>query len=233
MRVASAYLLVLLLPVLYNVIPSPRLVRWYLANPRSATIPSDVMVQIEQSAINSAFVGQAILLVLVIFIVRRSGLAVADIGLSTRHWVGELLSGCGAGLVCVALYGFAALFVPSTSGVAHRWELRTPFWKWTTLSVSSAVVEELWRVSSLTLLREPQAIAVAVTAIAFGCGHAQSRLRIIVVSLLGVYLALVFFQSGSAWTLFAAHLVINIGVFVLLKALSLRDERRDDGPTSR
>lgn len=215
----SPYLLVSLLPVLYNVIPSPHLVRWYRTNPRSAPIPDDVRVQIEQSSIHSAFIAQLILLAVVIVIVRRNELGLTEMGFSSYEWLGNVLLGCIAGLACVSVYGIGALFVPRASRVERRWEIRVPLWKWTMLSLSSSLVEELWRAASLVLLGRPEVVAVIATAIAFGLGHAQSRVRAIVISLVGAYLGILFVRSRSAWTLCGAHFVINMGVFSLLVVL--------------
>ena len=78
-------------------------------------------------------------------------------------------------------------------------------------------VEELWRSFCLeALVGQGQAMAVVVTAIACGWGHAQSRGRAISALLFGICAAVLFLWTQSLWATVPAHLIVNVGTLGLL-----------------
>lgn len=95
---------------------------------------------------------------------------------------------------------------------------------WIPLSVSAAVLEEIWRAACLTLL-DGTAAAVATTAIACGAAHSQTRGRTLSAILYAIYSASLFLWMHTVSATIAAHVIVNVGIIYLIHLIHRRGGR--------
>jgi membrane protease YdiL (CAAX protease family) len=149
-----------------------------------------------------------------------------------------LLAAVLALVACLCLESFAALLQRARQGSAPdrgalRYESALPEWartpgiETTLLGLTAVLEEAVYRGAGLTWLTDgagaPAAVAVCVSAVAFGAAHwYYGRRQILLKSLIGVILGITALTAG--WIAAAiAHFALN----TLLVALASRSDRRE------
>jgi membrane protease YdiL (CAAX protease family) len=165
------------------------------------------------------FLAHAILATLLALLVAQSGLSPDDFGIVQDRWKQSFAAGILAAAVWRGFYA-AVVYVarPDLRDFSRRWDMRVSFRYWVALSMSSAVVEEVWRAFCLVaLMSKGSVFSVTITAAAFGLAHAQPFGRALSMTLFAVYTAWLFLATQSLWSTVPAHFVVNLGVFALIR----------------
>jgi Type II CAAX prenyl endopeptidase Rce1-like len=165
------------------------------------------------------FMAQIILASVLWLLIRHSGFRFATFGLILDGWEKALFWGGLAGLGWLGIYVLLMLlFRPSKEILARHMLLQCSAAFWIPLSLTSAVVEEVWRGFCLVSLAGHGAVeAVAVTAIACGLAHAKPRGRAVSATAFALYAAWLFLSTHSLLATVPAHAIVNIGTLYLIR----------------
>ncbi len=180
-------------------------------------MPFDIERRARRVGIVIAFLAQGVVAIAVVLAVNRMGWSLTTLGLRPNHWLATTIKGAIAGFAWLALYVCILLLErPQPSQVEAR-ILERPLWFWLSSGLSSAIVEEAWRISCLLALADHGRLeAVGGMAIACGIAHGLPLGRLVSTTLFAAYAAVLFFWTGSLWAVMAAHAIVNIGTIGLL-----------------
>lgn len=163
------------------------------------------------------FIAQTLLASFLWLLIRHSGVRVAMFGLPSDAWRKSILKGCLAGLGWLAIYvGLLLRFQPRKEVIARHKLLQRSAVFWIPLSLTSAVIEEVWRAFCLLELGG-RGEAVAITAIACGFAHARPLGRAVSATTFGLYAAWIFLSTRSLLVTVPAHAIVNIGTIYLIR----------------
>jgi membrane protease YdiL (CAAX protease family) len=165
------------------------------------------------------FIAQILMASILWLLIRHSGIRLATLGLSSEEWEKAVLKGVGAGLAWLGIYVWLLLrFRPGKEVIARHKLLQRSAAFWIPLSLTSAVIEEVWRGFCLVALAGHGDVeAVAITAIACGFAHARPRGRAVSATVFGLYMAWLFLSTRSLLAMVPAHAIVNIGTLYLIR----------------
>jgi hypothetical protein len=140
----------------------------------------------------------------------------------------NVMYGLWAGVGWLVLFALLLQTVSSARVMfAARWELRIGWFYWSTLTLLAAPIEEIWRA---TCLLGFEAIgtyqAVAATTLAFAVGHATPSSRVVSAALFSIYESWLFLKTESVVTTVTAHIVVNIGLFAMMRTRALNSAQQ-------
>jgi membrane protease YdiL (CAAX protease family) len=210
-----------LLPILYLTIPNPVVVHWHATN-RDAAMPADVVARAARVDKIVPFVQMFLLLVSVLCLTRMWGPAMNEAGWNMNQWVRMLAVGILVGMSWLATYYVVMILLrPTKAQLGRHQYVDGPPVYWITHAVCAAIVEEVWRGYSLTVLQTTSGFgpigALFASSVAFGLAHARSLLRFGSMALFGTVLALLFIWAETQWATIGAHLALNLGMIGLVR----------------
>jgi membrane protease YdiL (CAAX protease family) len=219
LQILTGGFICVLLPILYVALPNPILFRWYWNNSTDAALPSDVEYR---AAVLHALLAQG-MLATILWQLSRHTLPSMEMGLHvSRLAVGiGIAAGSGWLLFCALVL---TTLRPTREVLAKHRAVRWPWQFWMSLSVSSAIVEEVWRAFCLLALSQlGHGAVVCVTAIAFGMAHIRPTARAIFATAFGIFAAWLFLATRSVWPNIVAHGIVNVGLFFLIRLAAQSD----------
>ncbi len=208
-----------LLPLLYLGILNPVLFRWHYKHGNTPP-PPDLARRAERVDNLIPFVALATVFVAVLGLLRWAGQNLGSLGLIYAGIQPAAAYGIAAGLIWLSLYaGVIFLFRPTAQDFSQHLPARWGLPLWLPLSLSSAIVEEVWRAYCLISMAEfGNVIAISLMAAAYGLAHLLPLGRALSATLFGIFAAYLFLNSGLLWVPIFAHAVMNIGVFFLIRS---------------
>jgi hypothetical protein len=219
---AMGYVIAVLLPLSYQGIPNPVGVWWQFRHDATA-MPASVLKVATRVGNGIPFVSQAVLAVALWFISNSVSMSAADdlsTGWTTAAAIGMVI-GCG----WLAVYGAIYRLTQRLPRAIERHQiLRRSVFFWIPLSVSSAIVEEVWRRSCLVALAsEGSAKALVVMAIACGIGHGLPIGRFVSATVFALLAGELFLSTQTLWATIPAHTVVNLGTVWLVHFMRGRE----------
>jgi membrane protease YdiL (CAAX protease family) len=228
MSLLAGYAVAAFLPLLYQSIPNPIGLHWYVTH-RGAPMPTSL----ERKAFTvSSMIPVFQLLALgglLWILLRRAGASASALGWQLENWRAMTLLGILAGCGWVALMALMvfALLAPSKDRFAQHKFIQRPPAYWIPVSLTAALVEEVWRAFCLISLGPMgQVHAMGVTAVAFGLAHAQSLGRAVSTTACALWLGMLFLWTGSLVAPIVAHAIVNLGTMGLVRFIHSRDRAR-------
>jgi len=212
-------LLVTFLPVLFQAVPNPIGVRWFIKH-GSTPMPPELLRK--AIAVSNATAFLEVLVLGGISWLLLSRLAAADRSPPSvdARWIWYGALGLIAGCVWLGIYAYLIFRVRLTKNQlrGHQF-VHQPLQLSVPLGLSAAVVEEIWRACCLIGLAPlGNVAAIAITSVAFGLAHAQRLGRAVSMTLFGLYLALLYLKAQSLLPPIAAHLTVNLGTIFLVRS---------------
>jgi membrane protease YdiL (CAAX protease family) len=212
----TPYLALAILPIVHTQVPNPVGVWWYLKNKKWAPMPSDIAEKADRAGRYTLFLIHSIVVILVLLLMRRYSVRTDQIGLDFRRWKFHLLVGSLVGLIWSGLGELQLRFsLVSRKRLAAHYLREGSFSFWLVIFLIGAFAEEFWRAFCLIALGNTGnavSLSVVLTALAFGLGHASSRVRGVTAAIFGIVQALLFVWLRSVPTTYSAHVVANLGV---------------------
>lgn len=179
-------------------------------------MPAEVRDRAEAVTRYLNFLVDALVLVFIVILLRRTGLGAGHMGLQFANWEHDAIFGLTAGIFLVATQSLTLRRVPIDPRHAFTYQVRrgSPV-LWVFIFVTGAFSEELWIAVCLVFLRttaHSAAISVAVTIAVFAAMHYSYRFwGTVAVAAKGTISALLFLHSGSVIVTFFCHFVGNLG----------------------
>jgi membrane protease YdiL (CAAX protease family) len=226
----AGYIAAALLPLLYNEVPDLIVRRWYWRHGKAPMPP----VIADRAVVEGNIAPYVALIALgasLSWLIRSTEMPLSVLGMRWTDWPIPLLMGILAGSGWLALsFWIVKKTRPNREKMAGHYIAQRSLSFWLPLALVAPFVEELWRSFCLVALAgHGPAVAVVVTGIACGWGHAQSRGRAISALLFGICAAGLFLWTRSLWATVPAHLIVNIGTLALIYSVN---ERPAFSPTS-
>ncbi len=215
---ATAYIVLAISPLVVNLTPNPVLLYWAFkggGQPMSPTLRQKA----EQAARHVLFLVYGCVALLVLGLMVRHQVSLADVGLHLHRWTFHLSLGCGAGLFWLGLHRIllrlVGVFASVRGGTADHYLQKGTATFWVSLFFVGAFVEEFWRgfcLFALTAAGHSAASSVILTAIAFGASHLRAGVsRAFGTAIFGLYAAFLFLWLGSLAATYPAHFIVDVG----------------------
>jgi membrane protease YdiL (CAAX protease family) len=188
-------------------------------------MPPEVAEKMERAGRYMLFLIDALVAGLVLELMRRHSVSIAQVGLRLENWKSHLLLGLAAGILWVALQRalMHLLRGAKQSSITDYYRKGSAlFWLFSFLV--GTFTEEFWRAFCLFSFNtggHSLGQSVILTAIAFGAGHLRFRWAgALGAATLGGALALLYVWQGSLLSTYCAHLVANLGgLYYIRRAL--------------
>jgi len=216
-RTCLGYALTVALPLIYLGTLNPVVFCWRLRY-GTATVPPHVQLRVDKFDASLPFLALALLAVIVTWSIDgwpNGSISYLFMSINSA----AVLVGALAGCAWLAMY-LALLWLvrPSREALRAHLVVRWSPARWLALSLPAAFVEEAWRAVSLQYLA-PQGwhVAVAINALAFGCGHLPQPARALSAAAFAVVAANVLRTTGTVWGPILAHGIVNAGVLMLIR----------------
>jgi membrane protease YdiL (CAAX protease family) len=217
MSAVTGYVAVALLPLFYFEIPSLVVYPSHWLH-RKTLVTLDAKAKVAKEGRLAPYLAEAMLGLSVWWLISSTSIPATAIGVSWTGWRRALAIGVLAGLIWLALY-VSVLFVfrPRREQIAQHLLLQQSVLYWIPLSLSAAVVEEVWRGFCLVVLgHQGQIVGVVLTSVAAGWAHPHPRARAVSAAMFAIYAAELFLRTRSLWATVSAHAIVNVGTLCLI-----------------
>lgn len=203
---------ILILPLAYQAIPNPALVRWQLRH-GFASAPPDLARSAERWERLIPLLSTLLLLVGMIILVRSGGEGATRLKINCVRLSDALRDGFAAGIGWTAVQVGLMYLVRASIGLVSQNPLsRWPATLWVPFSLIVAASEEVWRAYCLIRwMPYGVATAVSVTTLSFALAHFPPTGRAIFAAAFGLFAARLFIGSDSIWVPVFAHATVNVG----------------------
>jgi hypothetical protein len=228
MSLLAGYAVAAFLPLLYQSIPNPIWLHWYVTHgdapmppslERKAFTVSDVIAVFQLLALGG----------LLWIVLRRAGASPSALGWHLENWRAMTLLGIfvGCGWVALMALMLLALTAPSRDRFAESKFIKGSPAYWIPVSVTAVLVEEVWRAFCLISLGPMgQAHALGVTAVACGLAYAPRPGRVASATACALWLGMLFLWTGSLVAPIVARAVVILCTMALVRFIYSRDQAR-------
>jgi hypothetical protein len=184
-------------------------------------MPSEVRDRVAAADRYWCFVGNSIVVILIVALMFRNGVSAASVGLRLEGWRGGIAVGISTGVLLVLIQGLLVKSFPNAgAGEATDYLRRGGRLLWVLIFLAGAFAEELWIAFCLVVLRligHSMLVSIATTAVVFGAAHPTYKTGAIAVAIKGAVSALLFFWCGSLIPMFLFHFIGNLGSLYWLR----------------